>query len=159
MSYNEIKIYDKLMKIINVKTNQIKDIIINNCTSLTVFQENIYVDIDLKNYVYETYIISDTISQSIINEFLINNNDWVLLSTYNDWLEPTYAYRIIANIEQRDIISNQNPSLFVALNQPPANPRYQIGIFWVVYVNTFQEYADVWLKSIGCIIENRPEQL
>jgi len=140
------------MKIINIKTNQIKDIIINNCTSLTVLQENRYVDAELENK-YETYAISDTISQSIINEFLISNNDWVLLSTYNDWAEPTYTYRIVANIEQRDIIANQNPSLLVALNQVPINPRYQIGSFWVVYVNTFLESADIWLKNIGCIIE------
>lgn len=142
------------MKIINKVTHEIKDINITDCVSLTKYQKCCY-DNKIDN-IYEQFTISESVVSQILDEYLALNTDWITLENYVDWQHLEYNYRIIANVEQRDIISNTNPQFLVFLNEEPINPRYQIGEYWVVYLKSFVEGAQDWLISIGCKIENKP---
>ena len=126
----------------------------NFLISLTKYQKCRY---DNKiDDIYEQFTISESIVSQIIDEYLALNTDWITLENYVDWQHLEYNYRVIANVEQRDIISNTNPQFLVVLNEEPINPRYQIGEYWVVYLKSFVEGSQDWLISIGCKIENKP---
>lgn len=146
------------MKLINTVTNEILDLKLNNIILSIDSQKNRFsesVNI-LKDAGAETYsAIKNELFSLYLAEFLRLNTNFVKLSEFKDWKHDDYEFRVIAGIEQRDIIANNAPEFLVNLNALPKNPRYNIGDFWVVYVNNFLNDSRPWLEQIGCIIEER----
>lgn len=88
-------------------------------------------------------------------------DDWVLIENFNDWLavdteEKKYVIRVIANQKQRDTISDEHPEFLMMLNEGIRNPKFEVRDMWEIYITSFAEGVEDYLRSINVKIEYKP---